>query len=196
MKQRCDWASDPLYWDYHDREWGAPLHDDRRLFEFILLEGAQAGLSWSTILRKREGYRAAFHDFDFEKVAGFGARDVERLMNDQGIVRNRRKIESAIRNARATVEIVDEWGSLDKFLWSLVGGRPIQNAWPSLHEVPARTVESDAMSKALRKRGLSFVGSTICYAFMQAVGMVNDHTVGCFRFGELGRQHAPARREH
>jgi DNA-3-methyladenine glycosylase I len=184
-QQRCVWASDPLYWKYHDREWGTPLHDDRRLFEFIVLEGAQAGLSWSTILRKRETYRVAFRGFDVAKVARFGSRDVERLLNDPGIVRNRQKVASAIRNARAILEIVDEFGSFDAYLWQFVSGTPIQNTWRSQREVPARTVESDAMSKALQKRGFSFVGSTICYAFMQAVGMVNDHTRACFRFSEL-----------
>ncbi len=184
-QKRCDWASDPLHWEYHDREWGVPLHDDQRLFEFIVLEGAQAGLSWSTILRKRETYRAAFRGFDIRKVARFASRDVDRLLNDAGIVRNRQKVASAIQNARATLKIVDEFGSLDTYLWQFVGGAPIQNAWRSMRDVPARTAESDAMSKALQKRGFSFVGSTICYAFMQAVGMVNDHTVGCFRFSEL-----------
>lgn len=187
-KQRCNWASEPLFWEYHDREWGTPVHDDRRLFEFIVLEGAQAGLSWSTILRKRETYRTAFRGFDIAKVARFGSRDVARLLNDAGIVRNRLKIASAIRNARATLEIVDEFGTLHAYLWQFVGGKPIQNNWTSYREVPARTVESDAMSKALQKRGFSFAGSTICYAFMQAVGMVNDHTRDCFRFRAL-RKH-------
>ncbi len=185
MLQRCEWASAPLYWEYHDLEWGVPLHDDRRLFEFIVLEGAQAGLSWSTILRKRDSYRAAFRSFDFAEVARFGPRDVERLMNDQGIVRNRLKVLSAIHNARAVVEVVTEYGSLDAFLWSFVGGTPTRNRWRAPRQVPARTAESDVMSKELRRRGFSFVGSTICYAFMQAVGMVNDHTVACFRFNEL-----------
>jgi DNA-3-methyladenine glycosylase I len=184
-QRRCEWASEPLYWEYHDREWGTPVHDDQRLFEFIVLEGAQAGLSWSTILRKRETYRAAFRGFDITKVARFGSRDVERLLNDPGIVRNRLKIASAIQNARAILKIVDEFGTLDAYLWDFVSGTPLQNAWRSQHEVPARTVESDAMSKALQKRGFSFVGPTICYAIMQAVGMVNDHTRGCFRFSEL-----------
>jgi DNA-3-methyladenine glycosylase I len=185
-RQRCEWAAEPLYWDYHDREWGVPLHDDQRLFELLVLEGAQAGLSWSTILRKRESYRAAFRGFEIERVARFGARDVARLLNDPGIVRNRLKVASAIENARAVVKIAEEFGSLDAYLWQFVGGTPIQTAPRSLREVPTRTIESDTMSKALQKRGLSFVGSTICYAFMQAVGMVNDHTVACFRCGELG----------
>jgi DNA-3-methyladenine glycosylase I len=153
-----------------------------------VLEGAQAGLSWSTILRKRETYRTAFRGFDVAKVARFGSRDVERLLNDPGIVRNRQKVASAIQNARAILKIVDEFGTLDAYLWQFVSGKPIQNTWRSQREVPARTVESDAMSKALQKRGFSFVGSTICYAFMQAVGMVNDHTLGCFRFRELRRR--------
>jgi DNA-3-methyladenine glycosylase I len=184
--QRCAWAADPLFWEYHDREWGVPVHDDRRLFEMLVLEGAQAGLSWSTILRKRESYRKAFRDFDPARVARFGARDVERLLADPGIVRNRLKVESAIRNARATIAIVEEHGSLDGYLWRFVGGRPIQNRRRRQGDVPASTAESDAMSRALRQRGCSFVGTTICYALMQAVGMVNDHLVGCPRFAALG----------
>jgi DNA-3-methyladenine glycosylase I len=184
--QRCAWAADPLFWEYHDREWGVPVHDDRRLFEMLVLEGAQAGLSWSTILRKRESYRKAFRDFDPARVARFGARDVERLLADPGIVRNRLKVESAIRNARATIAIVEEHGSLDGYLWWFVGGRPIQNRRRRQGDVPASTAESDAMSRALRQRGCSFVGTTICYALMQAVGMVNDHLVGCPRFAALG----------
>ena len=185
-QQRCAWATDPLFWEYHDREWGVPVHQDQRLFEFLVLEGAQAGLSWSTILRKRETYRAAFRDFEITKVARFGARDVQRLLNDPGIVRNRLKVASAIQNARAVLKIAEEFGTLDAYLWQFVGGKPLQGARRSAAEVPARTGESDAMSKALQKRGLNFVGSTICYAFMQAVGMVNDHTAGCRRFRELG----------
>lgn len=185
-KQRCEWASDPLYWKYHDEEWGVPVHDDCRLFELLVLEGAQAGLSWSTILRKRATYRVAFRDFDVTNVARFDSRDVERLLADPGIVRNRQKVTSAIQNARAVLEIAKDFGSLDSWLWQFVGGTPIENAWRSIREVPTRTAESDAMSKALRERGFSFVGTTICYAFMQAVGMVNDHTVACFRFSELG----------
>jgi DNA-3-methyladenine glycosylase I len=184
--QRCAWAAEPLYWEYHDREWGVPIYDDQRLFEFLVLEGAQAGLSWSTILRKRESYRAAFRNFEIARVARFGARDVARLMNDAGIVRNRLKVASAIKNARAVLKIAEEFGTLDAYLWQFVGRKPRQGARRSPSEVPARTTESDAMSKALQKRGLNFVGSTICYAFMQAVGMVNDHTAGCPRFRELG----------
>jgi DNA-3-methyladenine glycosylase I len=187
---------------YHDDEWGVPVHDDRRLFEFLVLEGAQAGLSWSTILRKRPAYRAAFHGFEIAAVARFGGADVGRLLADAGIVRNRAKIGSAVRNADLVLAVVDEFGSLDAFLWQFVGGRTVQNRWRSLRQVPPRTAESDAMSQALRRRGFGFVGSTICYAFMQAVGMVNDHTVGCFRHAQLRRRgrsagsaaHPPARR--
>jgi DNA-3-methyladenine glycosylase I len=182
---RCAWVpeSDPLYVAYHDEEWGAPSHDERHLFEMLVLEGAQAGLSWSTILRKRENYRKAFAGFEVAKVARFGERDVERLMNDAGIVRNRLKIESAIANARATLEV----GDLDELLWSFVGGKPLENAWKSTSEIPAETAESKAMSKELKRRGFRFVGPTICYAFMQACGLVNDHTVDCFRYREVAK---------
>ena len=184
--KRCAWCgTDPLYVAYHDREWGVPVHDDVRLFEMLTLEGAQAGLSWLTILRKREGYRRAFMGFDIEAVARFGDADVERLTGDAAIVRNRLKIVSVVRNARAALELRERHGSLAAFLWRYVDGTPRQNAWPSLAEVPARTPESDAMARDLRQLGCSFVGSTICYAFMQAVGMVNDHTVDCFRHAEL-----------
>lgn len=183
---RCAWAgTDPLYCAYHDNEWGLPLHDDRLLFEFLILEGAQAGLSWITILRKREGYRRAFAGFDPEKVARFGAEKVSELMADAGIVRNRLKIESAISNARAFLEVKREFGSFDSYIWSFTGGRTLQNSWQRLSDVPASTPESDRMSKDLKKRGFRFVGSTICYAFMQATGMVNDHTTDCFRYQEL-----------
>ncbi len=186
MKVRCAWAgTDPLYVKYHDEEWGVPSHDDRHLFEMLVLEGAQAGLSWITILRKREGYRAAFDDFDVESVARYDRRRVEKLMQNPAIVRNRLKIESAIANARATLEAVDEFGSLDALLWSFVEGRPIVNRWKSLKELPAQTDASQAMSRALKKRGFRFVGPTVCYAFMQAVGMVNDHTLDCFRRQEI-----------
>ena len=185
--KRCAWCgTDPLYVAYHDREWGVPVHDDTRLFEMLTLEGAQAGLSWLTILRKREGYRRAFAGFDIAAVARFGDRDVERLMGDAAIVRNRLKIAAAPRNARAALEIRERHGSLAAFLWRYVDGTPRQNAWPSLAEVPVRTPESDAMARDLKRLGCSFVGSTICYAFMQAVGMVNDHTVDCFRHAALG----------
>jgi len=183
MKNRCEWSgTDPLYLKYHDDEWGVPLHDDRGLFELLILEGAQAGLSWLTILKKRDNYRKAFHGFDPQKIAGYTATDVQRLLADPGIVRNRRKIESAIRNARGVLAIREEFGSFDSFLWRYVDYQPIQNAWRSLAEVPAKTAISDMISKDLKKRGFNFVGSTICYAFMQAVGMVNDHIVGCFRY--------------
>jgi DNA-3-methyladenine glycosylase I len=170
---------------YHDREWGVPVHDDRRLFEFLVLEGAQAGLSWLTILRKREHYRRAFAGFDPERVAAFRAADVRRLLADPGLVRNRLKVEGAVRNAKAFLAVQAEFGSFDRFMWTFVGGRPRRNARRSVKQVPARTPESDAMSRALRQRGFTFVGSTICYAHMQAVGMVNDHTVDCFRYREV-----------
>jgi DNA-3-methyladenine glycosylase I len=186
MKNRCAWCgTDPLYVSYHDTEWGVPLHDDRALFELLVLEGAQAGLSWLTILRKRENYRRAFHGFDPRTVAGYSAADVRRLLADSGIVRNRLKIEAAIRNARGVLAIADEFGSFDAFLWRHVGHQPVQNNWRSLAEIPARTPLSDVMGKELKKRGFNFVGSTICYAFMQAAGLVNDHLAGCFRHGEV-----------
>ena len=186
MKRRCPWCgSDPAYQAYHDDEWGVPVHDDRRLFEMLVLEGAQAGLSWLTILRKRANYRKAFAGFDCRKIARYGARDVRRLLADPGIVRNRLKIEAAIRNARGVLAIREEFGSLDVFLWRFVGGRPVQNAWKSLADLPVRTAQSDALSKELKRRGFNFVGATICYAFMQAVGMVNDHTCGCYRQAEV-----------
>jgi DNA-3-methyladenine glycosylase I len=185
---RCAWAgSDPLYLAYHDEEWGAPQHDDRRLFELLVLEGAQAGLSWMTILRKREHYRRAFAGFDPAIVAAYDEARVQQLLQDPGIVRNRRKIESAIQNARATLRVQQEHGSLDAYLWRFVGGRPIQNAWQTLAQIPAQTELARALSVDLQKRGFNFVGPTICYAFMQAVGMVNDHTVDCFRYAEVQR---------
>ena len=181
--KRCAWAgSDPLYVTYHDEEWGVPAHDDRHLFEMLILEGAQAGLSWITILRKREAYRKAFAGFDPAKVAKFDARKIERLMQDEGIVRNRLKIEGAVRNARAFLDVRREFGSFDRYIWQFTGGVSKQNARKSMKDVPPTTPESDAMSKDLKKRGFTFVGSTICYAFMQATGMVNDHTVDCFRY--------------
>jgi len=179
---RCAWAGDdPAMIDYHDREWGRPVHDDRALFEFLTLEGAQAGLSWSTILRKREGYRRAFARFDPRKVSRFGARDVKRLLADPGIVRNRLKIESTISNARAFLDAQAEHGSFDAWIWTFVGGKPRRNSPRAAGDVPASTAESDAMSRALAKRGFRFVGSTICYAFMQACGLVDDHVRDCFR---------------
>ena len=185
--RRCAWVpeGDALYLAYHDEEWGVPSHDDRYLFEMLVLEGAQAGLSWSTILRKREGYREAFAGFDPASVARFGERDVERLLGDSGIVRNRLKVESAIANARTTLAVQEELGSLDALLWSFVGGEPRVNRWRSLGEIPAETEESRAMSKELKRRGFRFVGPTICYAFMQAAGLVNDHVVDCFRYREV-----------
>lgn len=186
MTKRCAWAGDdPLYVDYHDQEWGVPVHDDRTLFEFLILEGAQAGLSWITILRKRENYRRAFDGFDPERVARYRPAKVEKLLADPGIVRNRLKVESAVTNARAFLAVREEFGSFDRFLWPFVGGEPKVNAWRSLAELPASTPESDALSKELKRRGFKFVGSTICYAFMQAVGMVNDHTVDCFRYRQV-----------
>jgi DNA-3-methyladenine glycosylase I len=188
MTNRCEWCgNDPLYVKYHDHEWGIPVHDDRRLFEFLILEGAQAGLSWLTILKKRENYRKAFHGFDPQKIATYSAADIQRLLSDCGIVRNRLKIESTIRNAIGVLEIMDEFGSFDAFIWRYVDDRPIQNAWRSLAELPASTEKSGTISKDLKERGFNFVGSTICYAFMQAVGMVNDHVVDCFRYAELKR---------
>lgn len=184
MIQRCKWAGDdPLYQRYHDLEWGVPVHDDRKLFEFLLLEGAQAGLSWITILRKREHYRTAFDGFDPGIVARYRAPKVRALLADAGIVRNKLKVRSAIRNAQATLKVQEEFGSLDAYLWRFVDGNPIVNRWRTHREVPAQTAQSDAMSKELKKRGFGFVGSTICYAFMQAVGMVNDHTRDCFKHG-------------
>ena len=182
-KRRCAWAgmTDPLYLEYHDREWGTPSHDDRHLFEMLILEGAQAGLSWSTILHKRAAYRKAYVGFDPKRVARFGAADKRRLLADAGIVRNRLKIDASIANAKAFLAVQEEFGSFAKFGWGFVGGAPIVNAWRTMKDVPARTPESDAFSKELRRRGFKFVGSTIMYAFMQAVGMVNDHAVDCFR---------------
>jgi DNA-3-methyladenine glycosylase I len=187
MPERCTWAANggPSYVEYHDREWGVPQHDDRVLFEFLILEGAQAGLSWSTILNKREHYRKAFAGFDPKKVARFDKARIRALLGDAGIVRNRLKVESAVTNARAFLEVQKEFGSFDAYVWGFVGGKPLQNGRKSVKSVPASTPESDAMSKDLKKRGFRFVGSTIMYAFMQATGMVNDHTAGCFRWKQL-----------
>jgi DNA-3-methyladenine glycosylase I len=184
---RCAWARNDLSIRYHDEEWGVPVHDDRALFEFLILEGAQAGLSWDTILKKREHYRRVFHNFDPKRVKQYDARKVKQLLRDPGIVRNRLKIAAAIQNAGAFLAVQAEFGSFDVYLWRFVGGKPKQNALRSIKEAPARTPESDALSKDLVKRGFKFVGSTICYAMMQAVGMVNDHTVDCFRYGEVRR---------
>jgi DNA-3-methyladenine glycosylase I len=186
MKTRCEWCgSDPLYVSYHDHEWGVPLHDDRLLFEMLALDGAQAGLSWLTILRKREAYREAFDRFDPEKVARYGERHIRRLLANSGIVRNRLKIESAIRNARCVLEIQAKYGSFDTFIWRCVDHKPRQNKWKTLRQIPCLTKQSDVMSRDLKQHGMNFVGSTICYAFMQAAGMVNDHVVGCFRHAEV-----------
>jgi DNA-3-methyladenine glycosylase I len=188
-RERCAWCStDPLYLAYHDHEWGVPLHDDRRLFEMLVLEGAQAGLNWLTILRKREGYRRAFDGFDPERIARYDDRDIARLLADPGIVRNRLKIAAAIRNAQGFLTIQERHGGFGTFLWRYVDSVPKQNGWRSLAEVPARTPEAEAMSRDLKRLGFGFVGPTICYAFMQATGMVNDHTTDCFRHPELGGQ--------
>ena len=184
---RCNWPSNPLSIRYHDEEWGVPQHDDRTLFEFLILEGAQAGLSWDTILQKRENYRAAFDQFDPERIAGYDRRKLDSLLLNPGIIRNRLKIASAVRNAKAFLNIQKEFGSFDRYIWQFVGGKPRVNKWRPGLKLPASTPESDAMSKDLKKRGFNFVGSTICYAFMQAVGMVNDHWVKCFRYAEVNR---------
>jgi DNA-3-methyladenine glycosylase I len=185
---RCPWCGkEPFYVQYHDTEWGVPLHDERALFEFLILEGAQAGLSWSTILKKREGYRRAFDHFDAERIARYGEADVARLLGDPGIVRNRLKIASAIANAQATLRVRETFGGLDAYFWGFVDGRPIRNRWTEMNQIPARTELSDAISGDLKQRGFKFVGSTIVYAHMQATGMVNDHLLGCFRYHEVGQ---------
>ena len=184
-KTRCGWAKTQIEIDYHDCEWGVPLHDDQKLFEFLVLEGAQAGLSWVTILKKRDAYRKAFDQFEIAKVARYRPARIEKLLANPGIVRNRLKIEAAVLNARCTLAVRNEFGSLDAYLWQFVAGRPIRNAWKNWKACPATSTESDVMSKDLRRRGFKFVGSTICYAFMQAVGMVNDHAVDCFRHPKL-----------
>ena len=191
MTNRCPWTgTDPLYVRYHDEEWGVPLHDDRRLFEALVLDGAQAGLSWLTILKKRENYRRAFDGFDAAAVAVYGPEKIQRLMADAGIVRNRRKIEAAVGNARACLAVCEAFGSLDTYLWGFVDGRPVQNAWRRMAELPTTSPAAAAMSRDLKQRGFSFVGPTICYALMQAVGMVNDHLVDCFRHSQVGRMAA------
>lgn len=182
---RCAWAKNDIAIAYHDREWGVPQHDDHILFEFLVLEGAQAGLSWDTILRKRDNYRAALDNFDSKKIARYHKRKLESLMKNEGLVRNRLKIESLVKNAKAFLEVQKEFGSFDRYVWEFVGGQPKLNTRSKIADVPARTPESDALSKALQKRGFTFVGSTICYAFMQAVGMVNDHLVSCFRYRQV-----------
>jgi DNA-3-methyladenine glycosylase I len=186
MTTRCGWtSSDPLYIAYHDNEWGVPLHDDQKLFEFLVLEGMQAGLSWLTILRKRDNFRKAFDNFDPGKVGRYDESKVGELLSDAGIIRNRLKVMAAIQNARSFLEVQEEFGSFDAYIWRFVGGRPKQNGWKTLKEIPPKTPESDAMSKDMSKRGFKFVGSTICYAHMQATGMVNDHTIDCFRYSEV-----------
>jgi DNA-3-methyladenine glycosylase I len=186
MLKRCAWAlASQQYTDYHDNEWGVPVHDDRKLFEMLILEGVQAGLSWSLILKKRAGYIQAFDGFDASKIARYDNRKVQELLANPEIVRNRLKIQATLQNARAFLQVQSEAGSFDVFLWQFVDGQPLQNAWKSLQEIPAKTRESDAMSKELKRRGFTFVGSTICYAFMQAVGMVNDHITECFRWQEV-----------
>ncbi len=182
---RCSWATNALLTQYHDEEWGVPVHDDRRLFEFLILEGAQAGLSWNTILQKREAFRTAFDHFDPASVARYDARKIRRLLSNPGIIRNRLKIQAAISNAQAFLLVQKEAGSFDEYIWQFVNGRPISNRWKSPQDVPCNTPRSDAMSRDLKRRGFTFVGSTICYAFMQAIGMVNDHTTDCFRYRKL-----------
>jgi len=186
--RRCEWAKNELYIAYHDHEWGVPVHNDRDLFEFLILEGMQAGLSWETILRKRDNYRAALDNFEVTAVASYKQPKVRQLLANPGIIRNRLKIEAAVKNARLFLDIQEEFGSFDAYVWEFVGGRPIQNNWKSPKEVPTSTAEANALSKDLRRRGFKFVGPTICYAFMQAIGMVNDHLAHCFRHKELGRK--------
>jgi DNA-3-methyladenine glycosylase I len=187
MRKRCDWPGDNrLMIEYHDTEWGVPLHDDRKLFEFLLLDNAQAGLSWQTIVNKRENYRKAFDNFEPAKIALYNQRKITSLLNNPGIVRNRLKVQSAVTNALAFLEIQAEFGSFDTYIWQFVNGTPIRNRWKSLKDIPATSSESDAMSKALKKRGFKFVGSTICYAFMQSAGMINDHLIHCFRYTQCG----------
>ncbi len=185
-KTRCEWCGeDPLYVSYHDKEWGVPVHSDRKLFEFLILEGAQAGLSWITVLRKRSAYRKAFDQFDFNKIVQYNERKIQSLLKNQGIIRNKLKIRGTVTNAKAFLNVRDEYGTFNKYIWQFVDGEPIKNSYKKIKEIPAKTAISDRMSKDLKQRGFTFVGSTICYAFMQAVGMVNDHTVKCFRYKEL-----------
>lgn len=185
-KVRCAWVSeDPLYVDYHDHEWGMPIFDDQKLFEFLILEGAQAGLSWITVLKKRENYRACFDEFSPQKIACYDQHRIDSILENPGIIRNRLKVQSTITNAKAYFEVINEWNTFSDYIWHFVDGKPIQNHWPDISHIPASTSVSDAMSKDLKKRGFKFVGSTICYAFMQAVGMVNDHTTNCFRYHEI-----------
>lgn len=193
-QQRCAWISNELMAQYHDEEWGVPLHDDRKLFEFLVLDAAQAGLSWNTVLQKRENYRRAFDGFDPQKVARYKARKLAQLLGNPGIIRNRLKIESAVRNAQSFLAVQTEFGTFDRYIWQFTEGRTLVNAWRSMTEIPARSPESDAMSKDLKSRGFNFVGSTICYAFMQAAGMVNDHLVQCFRYEQLRPETTGGRR--
>jgi DNA-3-methyladenine glycosylase I len=186
MKKRCEWAgSDPLYVEYHDKEWGVPEHDDRKLFELLILEGAQAGLSWLTVLRKRQNYKKSFDNFNARKIARYDKRKIKELLNNEGIIRNRLKVASTVQNAKAFLDVQKEFGSFDKYIWEFVNGKTIKNKWRKMQDIPSNTDISDAMSKDLKKRGFKFVGSTICYAFMQAVGIVNDHVVSCFRYNEV-----------
>lgn len=186
MKKRCEWAgSDPLYIEYHDKEWGVPEHDDRKLFELLILEGAQAGLSWRTVLKKRNNYKKAFDNFDPKKIAQYDSKKIEELLRNEGIIRNRLKVESTIRNAQSFLGVQKEFGSFNTYIWDFVNGTPIMNKWKSVHDIPSKTDISDSMSKDLKRRGFTFVGSTICYAFMQATGMVNDHVLSCFRYDNV-----------
>ena len=188
MPKRCEWCgTEDIYVDYHDKEWGVPVHDDRLHFEMIILDGAQAGLSWITILKRREGYRKTFDNFDVTKVAGYNDKKIEKLLADPGIIRNRLKVKSAVQNAEAFLKIQKEFGSFDNYIWQFVNHKTIRNKWKKMGELPSKTKESDQMSKDLKKRGFSFVGSTICYAYMQAAGMVNDHTTDCFRYKEIAK---------
>lgn len=186
MKNRCEWCGeDPLYVEYHDKDWGVPVHDDRMHFEMVILEGAQAGLSWITILKRRDSYREAFDNFDVQKVSRYSDKKKEKLLQNPGIIRNKLKVNAAVENAKAFINVQKEFGSFDKYIWQFTGNKTIHNKWKSLKEIPAKTAESDTMSKDLKKRGFSFVGSTICYAYMQSIGMVNDHVTSCFRYKEI-----------
>ena len=184
-KQRCSWAKKPLDIEYHDKEWGVPVHDDKKIFEFMILDAFQAGLSWSTILKKRENFRKAFNNFNYKKIAKYDQGKIDELLQDEGIIRNKLKINATIKNAKAFIKVQEEFGSFDKYIWSFTGGKTIINSWKELKEIPATSKESDAMSKDLKKRGFTFVGSTICYAFMQAAGMINDHEISCFRYKDI-----------
>jgi DNA-3-methyladenine glycosylase I len=190
-RSRCGWATGEYLIPYHDAEWGVPVHDDRRHFEFLILEAAQAGLSWLTVLRRRDGYRRAFHDFDFETVAQFGEPEVARLLEDPGIIRNRSKVQSAVTNAQAVITLREQLGSLDEYLWDFVGGKPVVNRWSEIGQLPAKTDLSERLSKDLRNRGFRFVGPVVCYSHLQATGLVNDHLTSCFRWSEVGRDAAP-----